>query len=186
MLVGKMLVGEQPGARLGSLGLLFSGGVVALGLQGGPVADRGLAVHAAGVIRTGMFWSLGDPQRKMTGVNIQVPHTPSVATRPVSSGSNAPETRSLETTSRSDEAIAIRATAFDQRKMGLRQFPPNNSRGQSRASKIFPPSCPERSGAMTACRGHRDIRSSVAPRQASSPRYWAAAGPASHQRSQCL
>jgi hypothetical protein len=75
MLVGKMLVGEQPGARLGSLGLLFSGGVVALGLQGGPKADRCLAVHAAGVIRTGMFWSLGDPQRRMAGVILRVPRT---------------------------------------------------------------------------------------------------------------
>ena len=95
MLVGKMLVGEQPGARLGSLGLLFSGGVVALGLQGGQEADRGLAVHAAGVIRTGMFWSLGDPQRKTTGVTIQVPHTPSATSRDVEGGSGFDVWRSL-------------------------------------------------------------------------------------------
>jgi hypothetical protein len=40
--------------------------------------------------RLGQF--VGCPDPKTTGVNIQVPHTPSVTTKSVSSGSNAPET----------------------------------------------------------------------------------------------
>jgi hypothetical protein len=66
---------------------------------------------------------VGCPDPNTTGVNIQIPHTPSVTTRSVSAGSNAPETRSLETTSRSEDAIAIRARAFDQRQDGSPAVP---------------------------------------------------------------
>jgi hypothetical protein len=57
MLVGKMLVGEQPGARLGSLGLLFSGGVVALGLQGGAGGRSWFGSTRSWRNSNGMFWS---------------------------------------------------------------------------------------------------------------------------------
>jgi hypothetical protein len=61
--------------------------------------------------RLGQF--VGCPDPKTTGVNIQVPHTPANTTRSVSSGSNAPERRFLDTTFRAHQVPRRRLRQAD-------------------------------------------------------------------------